>query len=125
VANSVEVCGTPYTVDTGSGFGEVVQDCVYQVYDDLCSYTIPEWTVIDTIVARGTNGVPTWPSASLAGNERQGQESEAYSVVLATDSDRYTYTPSTASEFTAFTPGSRWVLTVNGFGGITGIEPAP
>ena len=125
VANSVEVCGTPYTVDSGSGYGEVVQDCVYEVYDDLCSYTISEWTVIDTAVARGTGGVPSWPSVSLATDERQGDESESYTVVLATDSDRYTYTPSTAAEFATFTPGSRWILTVNGFGSLTGIEPAP
>ena len=125
VANSVEVCGTPYTVDTGSGFGEVVQDCVYEVYDDLCSYTVSEWTVVDTAVARGTGGIPSWPSLSLATNERQGEESEVYSVVFVTDSDRYTYTPSNAAEFAALTPGSRWLLTVSGFGGITGIEPAP
>jgi DNA-directed RNA polymerase subunit RPC12/RpoP len=125
VANSVEVCGTPYTVDTGSGFGEVVQDCVYEVYDDLCAYTVAEWTVVDTAVARGTGVIPSWPSVSLAATERQGEESEVYSVVFVTDSDRYTYTPSNAAEFATFTPGSHWLLTVSGFGGITGIEPAP
>ena len=125
VANSVEVCGTPYTVDTGSGYGEVVQDCVYEVYDDLCSYTVTEWTVVDTAVARGTGGLPSWPSVSLATDERQGQESETYRVVFATDSDRYTYAPSSAAEFAGFTPGSRWLLTINGFGSITGIDPAP
>lgn len=125
VANSVEVCGTPYTVDTGSGFGEVVQDCVYEVYDDLCSYTVSEWTVVDTAVARGAGGIPAWPTVSLAANERQGEESEAYRVVFVTDSDRYTYAPDTAAEFAAFTPGSRWLLTVSGFGSITGLEPAP
>jgi hypothetical protein len=125
VANSVEVCGTPYTVDSGSGYGEVVQDCVYEVYDDLCSYTVSEWTVIDTAVARGSNTNPSWPSVSLSAGEREGQERESYTVVFVTDSERYTYEPSTAAEFARFVPGSRWLLTVSGFGGITDIEPAP
>jgi len=125
VADSVEVCGTPYTVDSGSGYGEVVQDCVYEVYDNLCSFTVSEWTVVDTAVARGTDGYPAWPSVSLSVGERQGDESESYSVVFVTDTDRYTYTPSSAAEFAAFTPGSRWMLTIGGFGGITDVEPAP
>jgi hypothetical protein len=95
------------------------------VYDDLCSYTVSEWTVVDTAVARGAGGIPAWPSVSLAANERQGEESEAYRVVFVTDSDRYTYVPDTAAEFAAFTPGSRWLLTISGLGSITGIEPAP
>ena len=125
VANSVEVCGTPYTVDTGSGYGEVVQDCSYEVYDTLCSYTVEEWAVIDTAVASGTYSAPAWPSFSLAGNERQGDASESYSVVLLTDDGRYTYTPDSASEFSSFTVGSEWLLEISGFGSVTGIEPAP
>jgi hypothetical protein len=124
VANSVEVCGTPYTVDTGSGYGEVVQDCTYEVYDYLCTYAIEEWSVIDTVVASGASGVPTWPSVSLASNERQGDSSESYSVVFVTDDGRYTYTPDSAAEFSAFSVGSEWLLEISGFGSVTGAEPA-
>ncbi len=46
---ATEVCGTPYTVDQGTGFGEVVQDCVYQVYAEYCSYTILDWQVVNTL----------------------------------------------------------------------------
>jgi Double zinc ribbon len=125
VANSVEVCGTPYTEDTGSGYGEVVQDCEYEVYDSRCSYTIEEWAVVDTEVASGSYGVPAWPSFSLASNERKGEASESYSVVFVTDEGRYTYTPDSAAEFSTFTDGSEWLLEISGFGSITGIEPAP
>jgi hypothetical protein len=125
VANSAEVCGTPYTVDTGSGYGEVVQDCSYEVYDSLCSYTVEEWAVIDTVVSSGTYGAPAWPSISLASNERQGDARESYSVVFVTDDGRYTYTPESAAEFSSFSIGSQWVLELSGFGSITGIEPAP
>jgi hypothetical protein len=124
VANSVEVCGTPYTVDTGSGYGEVVQDCVYEVYDSWCSYTVEDWTVIDTVVASGTSGAPDWPSYSLASNERQGDATESYSVEFVTDDGRYTYTPTSATDFAAFEVGSEWLLEISGFGSITGIEPA-
>jgi hypothetical protein len=125
VANSTEVCGTPYTLDTGSGYGEVVQDCVYEVYDDRCSYTAEEWTVVDTLVSSGAAGFPTWPSVSLAVNERQGEQTETYTVVFQTDDGRYTYTPSSASEFTTFSIGSRWILEISGFGSISSLQPAP
>ena len=49
----VEVCGTPYTVDTGTGVGEVVQDCVYEIYDELCTYTELQWRDFDLITLTG------------------------------------------------------------------------
>ena len=125
VANSIEVCGTPYTVDTGSGYGEVVQDCVYEVYDDRCTYTIPEWTVVDTAVASGTGNAPAWPVMSLSSDERPGEQTQTYSVVFVTGNDSYTYTPQDEAEYAAYVPGSRWLLVLNGLGAITSIEPAP
>lgn len=124
VANSTEVCGTPYTVDTGSGYGEVVQDCAYEVYDYRCSYTVEEWTVVDTMVSSGSYEAPAWPSVSLASNQRQGDANESYTVLFATDDGRFTYTTDSEAEFSRFSVGSQWVLEVSGFGSITGIEPA-
>jgi hypothetical protein len=124
--NSVEVCGTPYTVDEGSGFGEVVQDCVYEVHDDMCNFTVNEWTTIDRLAVSGDALDPNWPSdANLAVGERLGERGESYQVVLAADGKTYTYSPESETEFFSFAPASRWLLEVNALGGIVTIEPAP
>jgi len=125
VANSVEVCGTPYTVDTGGGYGEVVQDCVYEVYDDWCEYLVEDWQVVDTLSASGYDLNPYWPSASLAGGQRQGQAEEQFTVVFATDDGRYEYQAQDADEFSMFAIGSTWEIEVDGSGNLTSISPAP
>jgi membrane protease subunit (stomatin/prohibitin family) len=122
--NSIEVCGTPYTVDLGNGEGEVVQDCEYQVYDDLCSYTATEWTSVDRLVASGDALSPDWPSASLQSDERLGARQESYSVVFDAADRNYTYSPPSETEFLRFDVGSRWILEVNALGGVLSVEPA-
>ena len=120
---AIEVCGTPYTLDSGSGFGEVVQDCVYEVYDDLCSYTVLDWAPIDQVTASGSDLAPYWPQPSLASDQRLGAQEEVYRVVLVTEDGRYVYEPSGEAEFSRFIPGSTWVLDVNTFGALVGVEP--
>jgi hypothetical protein len=122
---ATEVCGTPYTIDEGSGFGEVVQDCAYRVYEQMCSYNVNEWVVIDTRRASGDDLNPEWPAVPLAAqDERRGAEHESYRVTLRSDGDTFSYVPSTASEFAAFLPASEWTVTINGLGAIVGVEPA-
>ncbi len=121
--NSVEVCGTPYTVDTGTGLGEVVQDCEYQVYDDFCEYTVTEWVEVDTAQISGADLNPIWPQTSLSGDQRTGAADESYEVVFSSDGERYTYTTSSLEEFLQFTPGSEWTLAVNSFGGVVDVKP--
>ena len=60
VAKATEVCGTPYTIDVGSGAGKVVQDCLYKVYASYCNYTVLDWTMVDTLVSTGIDGNPAW-----------------------------------------------------------------
>ncbi len=118
-----EVCGTPYTVDQGSGFGKVVQQCVYEVYADWCDYQALEWRVINTVVAQGTDLNPLWPELNLVKDQRAGNRQEEYRVIFLANDKTYTFTTSDGGEFVRFQPGSRWKLKVNTFGAVTGVEP--
>jgi membrane protease subunit (stomatin/prohibitin family) len=121
---SEKICGTPYTVDLGNGLSEVRQDCEYQIYDDYCPYAVLEWSEVDRVTARGADLNPFWPQVSVGDGQRQGRQREAYTVTFSTDGQSYDYTPNSAQEFVQFQPGSRWTLTVNGFGAVTGVSPA-
>jgi hypothetical protein len=118
-----KVCGTPYTIDQGSGYGKVVQDCEYKVYADWCEYTVEEWQEVDASVASGHDLDPYWPQVNLASGQREGERSEEYEVNLDTEGKSYTYHPSDANEFSSFGVGSKWVLSVNVLGGVTSVEP--
>jgi membrane protease subunit (stomatin/prohibitin family) len=124
VSNATEVCGTPYTVDTGTGVGEVVQDCVYEVYDDRCTFTAMDWEVSNVVTLTGSDLDPRWPEPSLTGDQRQGEPTEAYTVTFAAGGDTYTYAVDDAGSFSQFALGSSWVLHVNALGGITSVEAA-
>jgi rubrerythrin len=121
--NAVEVCGTPYTVDKGGGVGEVVQDCVYEVHDQYCTYTVEDWSEVDKAVASGNDLNPFWPDLSLTQKQREGDRSEEYVVTFSTDSQNYDYTLSDATAFMQFTLGSQWTLVLNGFGGLVEVHP--
>ncbi|MCX7670306.1 MAG: hypothetical protein N2439_09565, partial [Anaerolineae bacterium] len=113
-----------YTVDQGSGFGKVVQQCVYEVYADWCEYQALEWRVVNTLVAQGTDMNPTWPAMRLADGQRAGGREETYQVRFLANDKTYTFTPADAAAFARFQPGTRWKLKINSFGAVTGVEPA-
>jgi membrane protease subunit (stomatin/prohibitin family) len=121
---ATEVCGTPYTVDEASGYGQVVQDCTYRVYDQKCSYTVDEWVVVDTLRRSGQDLNPVWPEVRLETGQRRGEQTESYTVTLVGDGADYTFEPATATQFTVFRPGSAWTVTVNGLGAVVAVEPA-
>jgi len=118
-----KVCGTPYTIDQGSGYGKVVQDCEYKVYADWCEYTREEWQEVDDASASGHDPNPYWPQVNLASGQREGKQSEEYSVDFDTEGKSYTYRPRDAEEFSRYVIGSKWVLSVNALGGVTSVEP--
>ena len=122
--NSQKVCGTPYTVDKGSGYGEVVQECKYQVYDDRCDYTVQEWQTVDTASLSGNDLNPRWPAPTLGAGQRAGERKETYQIVFDNDGKKYTYNPGDAAAFAQYPVGSRWTLKVNTFGAVSDIQPA-
>jgi hypothetical protein len=122
--NSREVCGTPYTVDTGTGIGKVVQDCKYEVYADRCTYTVHEWRPVDTLVLNGAGYSPQWPVATLGAQQRTGARNEAYQCIISASDQTYTYTPQNFEEYRRCQVGSRWELQVNSFGSIMSLAPA-
>jgi hypothetical protein len=118
-----EICGTPYTVETGGGFGEVVQDCEYQVYDDYCSYTVQDWATVDTVDLTGSDLFPEWPQPALETDQRLGEQSESYACIFNADGERYTYTTNSFGEFQQCEIGSTWTLSVNAVGSVSSIQP--
>lgn len=124
VPNSKEVCGEPYTVDTGTGVGRVQQDCVYQVYDDYCSYQTMTWTLIDTLAVNGSDLSAYWPEAQLTSNEKYGNANERYTIMFTADGTSYQMTTTDFELYQRALPGSRWALDVNSFGDVRGASPA-
>lgn len=121
---SEKVCGTPYTIDRGNGFAEVVQDCAYDVYADYCTYTVQDWVVINQIVDRGTDLGARWPDMRLSTGEREGERSESYQIVFEADGQTYTFDTTDYDLYSMAQVGSEWVLKVNSFGALVDIEPA-
>lgn len=121
--NSNKVCGTPYTVDKGSGFGEVVQDCQYEVLKDYCQYTIMEWQQVDVARLEGNDYNPAWPDPNLSSGQRLGDRSEQYTIIFEASGQQYTYTTSDNNLFQECQVGSEWVLNINGLGQLVSIEP--
>lgn len=121
---ATEVCGTPYTVDQGTGFGEVVQDCVYRVYAEYCSYTVLDWQVVDMLSLQGNDLNPAFPQPQLNRDQRVGNQQAVYQIVFRSGEEKYTYETSDLSLFQQAQIGSRWVLDVNSRGRVVRIAPA-
>jgi ribosomal protein L40E len=123
--NSQEICGTPYVVDQGTGFGELVQDCEYIVYDDYCEFSVVELQPVGVIDESGSDMNPFWPETRLQQDQQLGERSETYQITFEVDGDSVVYETTDPNEFAQFQPGSDWELEINGFGNIVDIRPAP
>jgi hypothetical protein len=123
--NAEEICGTPYVVDEGSGFGEVVQDCQYEVYEQYCDYTVEEWRQIDSVTVEGQGFNAQWPSLAInRTDQREGERGQVYQVTFNTEQGPVTYSTSNLAEYQQYQVGSRWVLEINGFNNVVSARPA-
>ncbi|HOZ38780.1 MAG TPA: zinc finger protein [Anaerolineaceae bacterium] len=121
--NSEEICGTPYTIDTGTGVGQVVQDCYYRVFEDYCRYETLGWTVGETLRLTGSDLNPVWPAANLTNTQRIGQATETYTIWFNAGGREYDLRTSDYNLFQLAYPGSEWELEVNQLGAVTSAQP--
>ncbi len=120
--DSHDVCQQK-TVDKGNGYSEVVEECHTET-EQYCSYTVDEWTTIQTYTTEGNDLRPIYESPSIASGQRLGNESEQLTVTFITaDGEQKTYSPSSVSEFQQFDVGSTWTLKMNTLGSIRSVSP--
>lgn len=111
------------TIDRGNGYSEVVEECHTET-QQYCSYTVDEWTTIQTYTLDGNTLQPIYDSPNVSSGQRLGQESEKLTVTFSTENgEQETYSPGTISEFQQFAPGSTWTLKLNALGSIVRVEP--
>ncbi len=121
VQNSREICGTPYALDQGTGFAEVVQDCLYQVIEQQCEYSVNEWQAVDVVTEEGTGLAAAWPS--LAERQREGERNEQYQCIISVNDARYTYQTRSFTEYQRCVPGAKWNVEMNESGQVFRAAP--
>lgn len=110
------------TIDKGNGYSEVVEDCHTET-DQYCSYTVDQWTTIQTYTLDGNDLQPIYDSPNLSSDQRLGDQSEDLTVTFSTSDGTETYSPGSTAEFQQFTIGSTWKLKLNALGGVVSVEP--
>lgn len=119
--DSREVCEQK-TIDRGNGYSEVVEECHTET-DQFCSYTVDEWTTIQTYPLEGRDLRPVYASPDISSDQRLGDKTDEFTVTFSTDGGPETYSPGSLSEFQQFSIGSTWTLKMNALGGVVGVEP--
>ena len=120
---AIEVCGTPYTVDTGTGVGEVVMDCEYEVYDTFCEYEVSEWAVVEYVEDDGYGLSAAWPAVAAYSDQRAGERKEEYTIWFDTAEGSAEFTTEDFGLYQAAANGSEWELTFDGYGNVVDARP--
>ncbi|MDP1545594.1 MAG: zinc ribbon domain-containing protein [Anaerolineales bacterium] len=118
--DSREVC-TERVEDTGTGYGEVVEECHTET-DEYCSYMRDEWTTLQTYDLSGNDLYPEYANPSIASDQRIGDAAETLTVYFGTPDGQETYSANSVSEFQQFQIGSVWTLKLNVLGGVVSVE---
>jgi ribosomal protein L40E len=120
--DSHDVCEQK-TIDKGNGYSEVVEECHTET-QQYCSYTVDEWTTIQTYPLEGNDLRPVYESPNVSSGQRLGDPSQDFTVTFSTpNGEQETYSPGTVSEYQQFAVGSTWTLKMNALGGVVSVEP--
>ena len=119
--DSRDVC-EQRTIDRGNGYSEVVEECHTET-QQYCSYTVDEWTTIQTYPLEGNDLRPLYESPNISSDQRLGNASEDLTVVFSTPDGEETYSPDSVSEFQQYSIGSTWTLRMNAIGSVVSVEP--
>ena len=119
--DSRDVCEQK-TIDKGNGYSEVVEECHTET-QQYCSYTVDEWTTVQTYPLEGNDLRPIYESPNISSDQRLGKPSEDLTVVFSTPDGEETYSPNSVSEFQQYSIGSTWTLRMNAVGGVVSVEP--
>ncbi|MEJ5239613.1 MAG: zinc ribbon domain-containing protein [Anaerolineales bacterium] len=110
------------TVDLGNGYAQVVEECHDEV-EQYCSYTRDEWKDVQSYTLEGSDLSPRYAQPALSSKQRLGTSKSILQVYLNTPQGEKVYTPEDLDEFRQFTPGSRWLLSLNRLGTVLTLEP--
>ena len=110
------------TIDKGNGYSEVVEECHTET-QQYCSYTVDEWTTIQTYPLEGNDLQPAYDDPNISSGQRLGNESEELTVTFSTPDGEEIYSPAKVSEFQQYTIGSTWTLRMNLAGSVVSVEP--
>ncbi|RJP48828.1 MAG: zinc ribbon domain-containing protein [Anaerolineaceae bacterium] len=109
------------TVDQGNGYAEVVEEC-HDETTQYCSYTVDEWTTIQTYTLEGYDLFPVYSDPNLFSGQRLGEATLTLDVHFTSGGEGYLYHPDSMGEFQMFAPGSTWTLHLNALGGVVSVE---
>ena len=109
------------TVDQGNGYAEVVEEC-HDESTQYCSYTVDEWTTIQTYSLEGTDLFPVYADPNVSSGQRLGDSTMTLDVHFTSGGEEYLYHPDSVEEYQMYSTGSTWTLHLNALGGVVSVE---